>query len=149
MDPEKAIEIAERDRKIIELRRNGTHWRDIADVVGLSMTRCHQIFEAYRKNIPQHVADAWREEELDLLGRGIKDLLVIAEDPDVAPRTRAEAWKEIRQHCESRRKMLGTDAPMKREIEWIDSSSFDAKIQAEIEDMERAARAAEILGSNR
>lgn len=153
LTPEQAVELAQRDRTIIEMRRNNIHWRDIASAVGLSMSGCHRIFETYRRQIPGSELASWREEELDLLGRGIQRLLTIAEDdrvdrngkPIVSAHARAEAWKEIRQHSESRRKMLGVDAPTKREIEIVDTDRDAAQFNAEIAELENQLRATTLL----
>lgn len=142
---EEELAKAERDRRIIELRRTDMHWRDIAKEVGLSMGMCHRIWKSYVTDIPQSVASEWREQELDLLGTGIRKLLEIANDPAVAHRTRVEARKEIRFHSESRRKITGIDSPVKREIELWDMSSDEASIRAEVAELEAEAKMAEAI----
>lgn len=144
-DPEKMIAVAHRDARIVELRRANWAWADIANEVGLCMSRCHQIFEKYRRDIPNSVAEAYRTEELDLLGRGIADLLTLVSNPEVSPRTKAELHREIRQHSESRRKLLGLDAPAKREIEVFDASAAEARERRELDELVREVAAADAL----
>lgn len=136
-DPEKAIATAERNARIIELRRSGWHWKDIGAEVDLTMGRCNQIWMEYLRDIPSSEIVHWREEELDILGRGIADLLLRLQNPSLSDRTAVEVWKEIRQHSESRRKMLGVDAPVKREIEFVESTSWEAQMRAEIAELEK------------
>ena len=144
-DPENAIATARRDARIVELRRENTHYADIAAEVGLSPARCHQIFTKWMRDIPAGAAATHRDEELDLLARGIRDLLALAQDGQVSARTRAECWKEIRQHSESRRKLLGLDAPLKREIEIVDLSSEESRMNREMAELEAEIRAHDAL----
>jgi hypothetical protein len=142
---DEALARAQRDAKVIELRRANWQWADIGAEVGLTAQRCHQIFEAFRLDIPNSVAESYRAEELDLLARGIRDLLVMAMNSAVSERTRAELWKEVRMHSESRRKLLGLDAPVKREVEIWDSSSEEFRLRSEIAEMEREIAAADAV----
>lgn len=147
------IERAERDARIIQCRRDGWTWSEIAADTNLSMSRCHQLFQQYRAQIPQSERDSWIQEELDLLARGIRKLLDLVSDERraedgrllVSAHVKVEAHKELRQHSESRRTLLGTDSPKKREVEIIDSTSCDARLEAEISELENELRAADAV----
>lgn len=145
LSADETLERAARDARVVELRRHGWAWADIGADVGLTPQRCHQIFDAFRLSIPNSVAESYRAEELDLLGRGTRDLLAMAMDPTVSERTRAECWREVRMHSESRRKLLGLDVPVKREIEIWDSSSEEARLRSEIAVMQREVAAADAV----
>lgn len=155
-DPEKQIATAERNRHIIELRRANMHWKDIADEVGLAMSTCHEIFSRYQHDIPASAIAGWREEQLDLLQRGVRRLLAIATDDRrdnngkliISAHSQVQAWQEIRQHGESLRKMLGVDAPQKREIEIFDTSGWEAEARLAIAETERELRASGYLKDN-
>jgi hypothetical protein len=138
-NPAVAIEMAERDRRIVELKRAGWHYQDLAHEFNLSPARCCQIVKHWLANIPEQAAAEWRETELDLLGRGIRELLARAANCE-SDRNFAELWREVRMHGESRRKLLGTDSPAKRELAVLDGTSEDAKIAAEIRELEAQMR---------
>jgi methylphosphotriester-DNA--protein-cysteine methyltransferase len=146
LTPDEAIVSAEIDARIIRMRRDGEHFADIAAAVGLAVSTVHNRFKRWTDAIPESEARMWRVEEVTLLDANIKGLLADLEDPASTPRTRVEIRKEIRFHSESRRKITGIDAPVKREYEILDSGSGDAQLQAEIEEMQREQRAADLLG---
>lgn len=145
---DEAIALSKRNAHVIQMRRDNHQWADIAAEVGLTPSRCHQIFSQYQNDLPASAVASWRDEELDLLARGIRRLLNIAEDDRrddhgkliISAHSRVEALKEIRMHSESRRTMLGVDAPKRRELEVVDSR--DVQLHAELAELENEARAA-------
>lgn len=137
------IELANRNAAVIRMRREGWAWRDIADTDGRSMSRCHQIFEEYRREIPRSEHDAWVELELDLLARGIADMLARLQSENMGHGYRVNYWKEVRCFSESRRLITGINAPVRTVSEMIDGTLGDARIAAEVTQWQREAAAAE------
>jgi hypothetical protein len=125
----RTIASAEREVLIIDLHAQHLPWREIARRVGLSHERCRQIFQAARDRIPGERLSDLRTDHHELAYRAIHDLLQIAENPQVSPRTRAEAWNSIRGWSESDRKLFGVDAPTRREITVISDDAVSNAIQ--------------------
>lgn len=138
---------AEREALIIELHAQHLTWRQIAERVGLSHSRCFTIFRAARERMPADRLSDLRTDHHELAYRAIHDLLQIAENPQVSPRTRAEAWNSIRGWSESDRKLYGIDAPTRREITVISDDAISGAItelNREMAAMEAQAREAGI-----
>lgn len=120
---------AQREARVLEMRAQRMSYRAIGAELGVSPPRVHQIFAAARDRIPaQRLADL-RDDERELADRAIHDLLGIAENPQVSPRTRCEAWGQIRGWSESLRKLYGVDAPTKREITVISDDAISNAIK--------------------
>jgi hypothetical protein len=137
----------EREALIIELHAQHVPWRAIGAQVGLSHVRCREIFMAARDRIPAERLSDLRTDHHELAYRAIHDLLQIAENPQVSPRTRAEAWGQIRGWSESDRKLYGVDAPTRREITVISDDAVSGAItelNREMAAMEAQAREAGI-----
>ena len=142
LTPEEAIASAEIDRQIIAMRRDNMHFADIAVVVGLAQSTCHDRFQRWVDKGTVAEASMWKAEELDLLGRGIRNVLAIAENDSCSPNQRVLAQTEIRLHSESRRGITGINAPTKREFELVDTSQADAQLAREMREMENEIAAA-------
>jgi hypothetical protein len=108
---DRTVEAAERTARIVELRRQRLTWREIADVVGVTMKRCQVLYRQSLAEIPAHHVDEHRAEELLLVDDATADLMLIARDVKVSPRTRIEAWSTIRAWAERKAKLMGLDAP--------------------------------------
>lgn len=122
------IETAEREDLIIDLHGQHLPWREISRRVGLSHERCRQIFQAARDRIPAERLNDLRVDHHELAYRAIHDLLQMAENPQISPRTRAECWNAIRGWSESDRKLYGVDAPTRREITVISDDAISNAI---------------------
>jgi AraC-like DNA-binding protein len=145
--PRQAMPDLEREALIIDLHAQHFTWRAIAQQVGVSHTQCQRIFQAARDRIPADRLNDLRVDHHELAYRAISDLLKIAENPNVSPRTRAEAWNSIRGWSESDRKLFGVDAPTRREITVISNETVDsaiAELNREMAQMEAQAKAAGI-----
>lgn len=104
-------EAAERDARIVELRRHRVSWDDIAKDVGNTNMYVRKRYRMVMAKIPQHSVDEHRAEELVLYDEAVGHLMVIARDESVSARSRIEAWSTIRAWCERKAKLLGLDAP--------------------------------------
>jgi AraC-like DNA-binding protein len=138
---------AEREALIIELHAQSLPWRAIAEQVGVSHTQCQRIFQDARDRLPAERLSDLRTTHHELAQRAIHDLLKIAENPQVSPRTRAEAWNSLRGWSESARKLWGADAPTRREITVVSAETVDnaiAELNKEMARMEEQAKAAGI-----
>lgn len=119
----------EREARVLELRAARVPLRVIGAELGITPQRVGQIYEKARDRLPaQKIADI-RIEEAELADRAIKDLLTIAENPQVSPRTRCEAWGQVRSWSESLRKLLGVDAPLRREITVVSDDAISNAIK--------------------
>ena len=101
------MEMAQREALIIERRANRVPFRTIAAEVGVTHQRCVQIFKEACSKVPAEHVQQVRQEESELADRAIGDLLAIAENQHVSPRTRVEAWSAVRGWSESKRKLFG------------------------------------------
>lgn len=145
--PREAMPDHVREAQIIELHARHLPWRAIAEQVGVSHTQCQRIFRAARDRVPAERISDLRTDHHELAYRAIHDLLQIAENPQVSPRTRAEAWNSIRGWSESDRKLYGIDAPTRREITVISDDAISGAItelNREMAAMEAQAREAGI-----
>ena len=118
---------AARRARIIEMRRKRMTFAEIARQEGISDSMVHKLYRQALAEIPAYQIDEHRAEELELIDTAINRLLAIAEDGDVSPRTRVEAWSAIRGWAERKAKLLGLDAPLRTEI--VTLTEIDAEIR--------------------
>jgi hypothetical protein len=138
---------AKREALIIERRTDNVPFRKIADEINLSVSRVHQIFNEACARVPSAVIHTLRVQSSELADRAINNLLVIAEDKKVHPRTRTETWTTIRGWSESLRKLHGVDAPTRREVTVVTEDVVDAALRKASEDHDALARQLEALDS--
>jgi Homeodomain-like domain-containing protein len=125
-------QVAGRRARVVELRRDRWTWDAIGDDLGVSRQRVRQIYDEALNEVTAAQVTEHRHEEGELVDRAVRELLCIAEDPDVSPRTRVEAWNSIRGWSEYRSKLYGLFAPSKSSVEVLTKDAFTA-------DMERMA----------
>lgn len=138
---------AERDALIIQRRSERLSFRVIGEELGIATSTVHHLFHEAVAKIPAEAVHQVRVEESELADRAIMDLLSMAENRQVSPRTRAECWNSIRGWSESKRKLLGADAPTRREITVVSAETVDnaiAELNKEMARMEEQAKAAGI-----
>lgn len=119
----------QREALVLQLRADHVPVRVIATQLGISPGRVSQIHQKACSRIPAEALHTIRIESSELAYRAIKDLLGIAENPQVSPRTRAEAWGQVRGWSESLRKLMGADAPQRREISIITEDAVNNAIK--------------------
>lgn len=136
---------AQREALIVERRAHSVPFRAIADEVGLSVTRTHEIFNEACARVPAAAVHSLRVQLSELADRGIADLLKIAESGRVSDRSRVEAWRAVLAWSESLRKLYGADAPSRREITVITDDVVDAALRAASEEFEAGVRVLEGL----
>jgi hypothetical protein len=128
-DSQRAAQLA----RIVELRRQHFSWWDIAADTGLSMSDAHALHADELRRRPVRSIDEHRAEALELSDTVTRELLKIAEDDKVAPRTRLDAWLEIRGWSEHRTRVLGSDAPTRQVIVSVDKVDEEtARLEAEL-----------------
>lgn len=139
------LEQSAREARIIELREQRVPYRKIAAELGITHTRVIQIFQTARDRIPASRLADLRAEESDLADEAIADLLTIAKNDTINPRTghpmvsphaRVEAWNAIRGFSESKRRLFGADAPLRKEITVLTDDVVDAAIKKLTDEME-------------
>lgn len=123
-------ERAARQARIVIMRRGRATWDQISQEMGVTASRCHQIYsEALASNpLTAIQVDEHRLEEVELIDTAVRGLLSIAMNREVSDRTRVEAWSSMRGWSERKAKLLGLDAPAQVEITTIDA--LDAQIAA-------------------
>jgi len=131
-----AAERAEREGRVIELRRQRLHWDEIGAAVGVSASVACRTWQAAmaRHPLPRTQLEEYRAEELELVDLAVRDLMAIARDnslmsngrPRVSDGVRVEAWAAIRAWAERKARLLGLDAPAKHQI--ISLGQIEAEI---------------------
>jgi hypothetical protein len=102
--------------------------RVIAKELGICEQRVSQIFQVARDRLPAARLADMRAEEAELCDRAIAGLLVIA-TTGKSEHARVEAWRAIIFASESKRKLFGADAPMRREVTVLTESVVDAALR--------------------
>lgn len=134
-----------REARIFELREQRVSFANIGKELGITRQRVTQIYNAARDRIPASRLADLRAESTELIDEAIRDLLDIARDKSISPRTRVEAWNSIRGFDESLRKLYGADAPMRKEITVLTDDVIDSAIKKLTEEMELLDAQAEKL----
>jgi hypothetical protein len=138
--------VSERKALIVSRYAARVPLRLIADEVGLTPGRVSQIYKDACQEIPAEALHTIRVDSTELFNRALSDLLKIAENPQISPRTRVEAWTSIRSWDESHRKLMGADAPTRREITVISNETVDNAILELNKEMAQLAAQAEAAG---
>lgn len=136
---------AQRDARIVELRAQRVPFREIGEELGISHVRVHQLWNDILTRIPAAHLDRHREEERELADNAVADLLKIVRDGDTTTGNRIRAWEVAAKWAERKSRLLGLDAPVKRELEITDTTGWEYQLRASVEEDERAARAARAL----
>lgn len=118
-------EVHARRAKIVEMRRARRTWDDIGRELDITPQRAHAIYKQALNERPFAQVDEHRQEELELLDLATRRLMVIAVNPKVSDRTQVEAWNAVRGYSDSRRKLLGLDAPQQINVNHQSDSDFD------------------------
>lgn len=132
-----AMALEARKRKAVELRREGLTYQEIADSIGVCKATAHNYVHGSLADLAEQRLDATEELvqlELERIDEGIRDLM--ASRPVVAQALaegRLDAVKELGalrkhllNHGESRRKLLGLDAPQRNQHTVVTMSPEDA-----------------------
>lgn len=135
-------ESAANEAKIIELRRQRLPWREIATIVNMSHEGARKCYNRALGRYPAEQLAILRIEEGESLDEAMRHLRVLALSAD-SERNRIEAWRAFILASESKRKLYGCDAPVRREIEVLSNDFADARWQAELSELEAQVRAAE------
>lgn len=133
-------ESEQKTARIIELRRQRMGWAEIGKAVGMDHKTVRNRYNRALAEIPAPHVDEHRAEELTLVDDATADLMIIARNDDVSPRTRIEAWSTIRAWAERKAKLLGLDAPT--QVVTID------RVDQEIAALTRELAAMELAGEN-
>ena len=119
--------------QVVAMRRRRMTFDQIAETVGVSPTRAQQLYHSALAEIPAADVEEHRAEEQVLIDDATSDLMTIAKDPTVSPRTRIEAWNSIRGWAERKAALLGLDAKGKVEVISIDQIDREiARLCAEL-----------------
>lgn len=130
---------SERDEQILEYHSAHMPLRDIGKRVGLSHEGVRKIIlKAFEQTRKVEIVQLIQAEGEHLADEAISNLREIALDKTVAPRTRNDAWDKARLWHESKRKLFGADAPIRKEIEIADTSTWEWQMRSEIAQIEAA-----------
>ncbi|WP_425171357.1 hypothetical protein [Mycobacterium sp.] len=122
------MERSAREALIIERRTQRVSFPKIGAELGITHQRVQQIFQTARDRIPAARLADLRAEESELLDQAIAGLLVIATGGK-SEHARVEAWRAIIAASESKRKLFGADAPVRREVTVLTESVVDAALR--------------------
>lgn len=115
--------------RIVELRDRRWHWNEIATAVDRDQSWCRELYIQAMAATPMATVTSAREEELRTVDLAIRELLDITMDEDVSPRSRIEGWNSVRTWSERRAKLLGLDAPVRKEVSIISEDTIDAELK--------------------
>lgn len=119
-------EVHERRARVVEMRRARRTWDEIGAALDVTAQRAHAIYKQALTERPFAQVDEHRAEEMELLDLGTRRLMAIAvATATTSPRTAVEAWNAIRGYSDSRRKLLGLDAPQQINVNHQADSDFD------------------------
>lgn len=132
------LENAQRVKQAVELRRGGSDWDDIADIVGwasrgAAFTQVQRAMKAARREMFAEV-ELYRMESLDRLRELIKALWPRRADEKVAA--------EIRRCTERMDKLTGAEPERKLRVEWGETDVDRALRELDAEVDRRAVAAA-------
>lgn len=134
-------ESAQRKAQIVAMRRKRMPFDAIAAHFDISAPRAHELYWQAVREVPNQQVAEHRAEESDLIDRAVNNLLSIAEsDEDVSPRTRVEAWSAIRGWCEHKARLLGLNAPTRKEVTVLTEDAVDAALRKLEEEHAEKAR---------
>lgn len=146
-----------KDMRAMQLRAMGYSWKQIADQLGYSSGRfCQKRVQQLADKLSVTNTREWRQYEISLLNIGIQTLIkaVLYSDYKVTPRgevargpdgeflrdytVNVQAADTLRRLSESRRRVLGTDAPVQQHIT-VEERTMDAEIAAVIQQLRKSA----------
>lgn len=113
-----ALEANERRWEALEHRKRGTSYRDIAKLMGCSLGAAHNYVTDALEELKAKVhesAEQLREIEIQKLDR-LEELMKESLEQEEDPVARGKVAAVIVKITESRRKLLGLDAPQKVEM---------------------------------
>jgi hypothetical protein len=142
---EDELALAQREARIAELRSQRVPFREIAKELDISHQRVHTIWRNLLERIPTAHLDRYRDEERELCDDAARDLLTLIRDPQATPSNRVRAWEVLAKWAERKSRLLGLDAPIRRELEISDTGSWEHRMRAVIAEEERALRAERAL----
>jgi len=128
---------AQRDARIVELRAQRVSFREIAEELGVSRQRVHQLWTDILDRIPSAHLDKYRQEERELADHAVRDLLSIIKDPTATHGSKIRSWEVMCKWSERRSRLDGLDAPVRRELEISDTTGWEFRMRAVIEQTER------------
>lgn len=99
----------DRGQRIVAARTAGLTWAEIAAQVGISSTRCHELYRRTLADIPSETVAEHRERLTRLADRALVSLVAMGEDPSVTPRSRAEAWSVAARWADRLARLHGCD----------------------------------------
>lgn len=112
------VTTAERAAACLELRKAGASYTEVGRAVGISRTHAHRLVVTQLRQMRENtaeLADELRELELARLDSLLRTAIQIAKDASETPENRLKAVNTSVRLSESRRKLLGLDAPERME----------------------------------
>ena len=118
----KRLKGAENRGRALELRKSGASYRQIGEALGISLQRAHQLIMNELDRLSQlrlGTADELRRLELERLEMIALAIVSQVKKGDIKA---GHLWLKT---CESRRKLLGLDAPARAEISGPDGGPIE------------------------
>lgn len=109
------VEAAEREKLILQRRRDRVGFAEIGEELGISPQRVHTIYKRALSRIPAQEAAELRAEEAELLDRAVASLMNIVETAS-KDSDRIAAWGQVTRLMERRARLFGLDAAEKVEV---------------------------------
>lgn len=144
---QRQIAVAERYAQVTAWYADGHTFVEIGRMLGgLSPQRAHQLYQRALATLPAPGINQHRATQQELIRTGIRELLTIARRPNGSDRTKVEAWSGIGKLMEREAKLLGLDAPMRKEITVLTEDAVDNAMRKLAEEHNALAAEAQAAG---
>lgn len=143
---QRQIAVAERYAQVTAWYAEGLTFDQIGRELGVTRQRAHQLYTRALQTLPAVGINQYRATQQELIRTGIREQLIIARTPSVSPRTKIEAWAGIGKLMEREAKLLGLDAPMRKEITVLTEDAVDNAMRKLAEEHNALAAEAQAAG---
>jgi hypothetical protein len=108
--------------------------------LGVTRQRAHRIWQTALEKAPAPRIHEYRKEAVQFADQRVQELIALQRQPGTAGRTYAELERQIILWEERKAKVLGIDAPTRKEINVITSDAIDAEIRRLTTEMQTSAQ---------
>lgn len=143
---QRQIAVAERYAQVTAWYAEGNTFPEIGKMLGVTPQRAHQLYHRALQQLPAPGVNQHRASQQELIRTGMRELLIIARRPNGSDRTKVEAWSGIGKLMEREAKLLGLDAPMRKEITVLTEDAVDNAMRKLAEEHNALAAEAQAAG---
>lgn len=129
-----------RNEEIVKAVTEGQQYSEIGRTYGITPQRVHQIWKRELQRRPVPYIDEHRRKEAALIDHAMTKLFEIINDSSAYRKDRVDALRVLATYSEARRRLLGLDAPQRREITVLTEDVVDAALRKASEEFETVSR---------